>query len=770
MRRWVVLALLAGVAAVPGRAMAAECAAPGVPGEFDVFVEHDYSGVNTQVQGRAAAGGAVSIQSFNAGNALPRDPNRVDLIVGGNLAVGSNGAGVWNGGVTYGGTLTPTNWNSTLTLSHEQPPFDFGREFGTLRERSAQWRDLPANGSVSGPTYGTLTLTGSSTVRNVFTVSAERLESSQQVQIQVPDGATVLINVPDISYTNKLSSVSLTGTTAAKVLWNFPLATSVTSTVGLAWQGSILAPNATVTLFNGQLNGSVAAAAVSTGTPSSGGYQTNHVAFTGCLPPAPAQTLSLESLCTDPQTNHHAMRLRNTGESDREVTWIDRDSAQRGRFIAPAGTDTFFDVLDGNKVHHIVATSGSTTLEATTTTRRCAGTITVGKRVTGDVASAPAGPWRIHIDGDNRFSTTRDLRDGEQAAVAVPGSYKAGSVPIGQVVNGVRYVVSEPDPLGAVATVDNPLITVTDGQSEVATVSNEYTAPTPPEPEPEPPVPPQPVLPPGPTDPLPGPDLMAAASLAGGADVAVTETISPRVSSLGDVVNVTVRVRNKGPLPAVDALAREIPLVDPKAPNQVARILSVKAGPRAAGCTHARPVRCGDVTLPAGAEAVIRVRARMLQGGIFRSVVLATSKTPDPNTTNNLAATGLVVRRPANVAVAVSAPAATLVGVPVAYRVVVRGTGSDGAESVRFCHRVPAGLLMTSAPGTFRFRGRVCRDVTRLRAGQRASFTVHAIAAARAAGRTLALRATASAPDAATALGSARIAVIAQSFAGTGRG
>jgi hypothetical protein len=64
----------------------------------------------------------------------------------------------------------------------------------------------------------------------------------------------------------------------------------------------------------------------------------------------------------------------------------------------------------------------------------------------------------------------------------------------------------------------------------------------------------------------------------------------------------------------------------------------------------------------------------------------------------------------------------------------------------------------------------VCRDVARLRAGQRASFTVHAIAAARAAGRTLALRATAQAPGARLALGSDRIAVIAQSFAGTGRG
>jgi hypothetical protein len=264
--------------------------------------------------------------------------------------------------------------------------------------------------------------------------------------------------------------------------------------------------------------------------------------------------------------------------------------------------------------------------------------------------------------------------------------------------------------------------------------------------------------------------MNGAASLDGGADVAVSEIISPRVVHVGDVVNVTVHVHNNGPLPADNALAREIPQFDPRHPNQVARILGVKAGARAAGCTDVRPVRCGGATLAVGAEVVIRVRARMLEGGIFKSVVVASSQTPDPNTTNNIAGSGVIVRRSAGVAVSVHAPARTGVGVPVSYRVVARGTGRDGAESVRFCHRVPAGLLMTSAPGTFRYRGRLCRDVSRLRPGQRASFTVHAIAAASAGGRTLRLPATAAAPGARIATDLGHIAVIAQSFVGTGRG
>ena len=520
MPRWVVVCVLAAFALLPSRVMAADCAAPGIPGEYDVFAEHAFTGQNAQTQGRVAAGGDVFLQSFYAAQALPSNPARVDLVAGRNLGIGQNGAGVWQGGVTYAGTLTPANWNSTLSLRNAPPPFDFGQQFAMLRERSAQWADLPAHGTVTGPTNNELTLTGTDPVRNVFAVTAAQLQSTQRVAISVPTGSTTLINVIGTgTYTSALSSVTLTGATAATVLWNFPLTPTIVSTAGLEWKGSILAPNAAVSLSNGQLSGSIAASTVTVGA-SNGGYLVNHVGFTGCLPPAPANPLSLDSLCTDPTTNHHAMRLRNTGTSARAVTWSDRDSAQTGSFAARAGTDTFFDVLGGDQVHHIVVTSGSVTLEQTTSTRACAGTITVRKLVTGPGA-APPGPWRILIIGDNGFSATRDLVDGGQAAVAVPGGYQTGSVPIGQVAGGVRYVISEPDPLGAVASVDKPLVTILDGQTRSPRSPTTSRRRPNPLSRPIPPVPPQPPLPPGPPAPLPGPDLVLAASLAGGADLTV---------------------------------------------------------------------------------------------------------------------------------------------------------------------------------------------------------------------------------------------------------
>jgi choice-of-anchor A domain-containing protein len=767
MSRWVVAGVLLAAIAVPGRAVAAECAAPGVPGQFDIFTADSFTADTggSTIQGRVAVGGDARVQgnTFGTSPPLTPDPNRADLLVGRNLELLGGGGSVPYGRVTYGGTRSGSGALTALGgIVQAPPPFDFADEFTTLRERSAQLADLTPNGRIEGPGTYDIRFNGDDPNRNVFAVSAATLQTYGKITITVPAGSRTVVNVSGSTFTSALYGLELVGATPETVVWNFPLATSVQQKSGLNWRGTLLAPHALVDLSNGQFYGQLIADRVILG--SEGFF---HRPF--CVPPAPTKDLSLASLCTDPVTNQHAMRLRNTGDSDHPVTWSDRDSAQTGAFTAKAGTDTFFDVLGGNTVHHIVVKSGATTLEQTTTTRRCAGEITVAKLVTG--VDPPLGPWRIVIEGDNGFTTTRDLGNAQQATVEVPGSYQAGQVPVGEVAGGARYVISEDDPLGAIVSIDKPLVTILDGQSELVTIGNDYpTAPEPPEPPvpPEPPTPPQPPLPPGPPPPAPGPDLVVAASLAGGADVAVRETISPRVTTVGDVVSVTVRVRNNGPLPAVDAVAREIPQTDPRHPNRIARILGLKVGTRQAGCTSQRPVSCGGATLPVGAEVVIRVRARMLASGLFRSVVVATSKTPDPNTANNISANGLVVRRPANIAVGVQAPALARVGEPVSYRVVARGTGSDGARSVRFCHRPPARLLMTSAPGTFRYRGRVCRDVSRLARGQQASFVVHAIPASSAGGRTLPLRATAIAPDARPAVGSDRLAVVAQSFAGTG--
>ncbi|MGZ4271892.1 MAG: choice-of-anchor A family protein [Solirubrobacteraceae bacterium] len=774
MPRWVVVCVLAALAALPSRALAADCAAPGVPGQYQIFALNTFTANTggTQIPGRVAAGGNVHIGSITIGTQPPLTPDmsRTDLAVGGNLTVDSSGGQVPKGRVTYAGTLAASG---TLTTYGGLVPgatgIDFAKEFKRLRDLSAQWAKITPNGTASG-NADNYVLTGTSTTRNVFSLTRSQLQGIRNITVKVPASSTTLINVEG-KFDGGVNSLKLEGPPPERVLWNFTTNESVTVQ---EWKGSILAPDAAFTIPYGQVDGSVAARDVTLQSPG----WTYHP-FSGCLPPLPPpepqRNISLRSLCTDPLTKRHALVLTNNDPTGYLVHWEDTGSGLSDTLTAPANKDTFFDIPEGDTPHHIVATSGPTTVETTTGVNECGGSIVVSKAVTGE-GMPPTGPWVIVVKGGNSFKQTVSLVAGAQATVDVPGRYQPGSVGIGQIAGGYDYTITEPAPLGARASVDPTLVTVTNEQPpHTVAVTNQYDAGPPeppepgPEPGPEPPVPPQPPLPPGPPQPLPGPDLVLAASVAGGADLAVSERISPRISQVGHVVSVTVRVRNLGPLPADGAVVREIPQVEPRHPDQVAQILGVTPTIRATSpCTSTRPVRCGPVTLAVGAEAVVRVRARMLRAGAFQSVTVASSLTPDTNTTNNASVSGVVVRRPSRVAVAVHAPAVARVGEPVSYRVVARGTGSDGAVSVRFCHRPPARLLMTSAPGTFRYRGRVCRDVSRLARGQQASFVVNAIPASSAGGRTLALRATASAPDARTAVGRDRIAVIAQSFVGTG--
>ena len=50
------------------------------------------------------------------------------------------------------------------------------------------------------------------------------------------------------------------------MLWNFPLATSVQQSSGLNWQGTLLAPNAVVSVSNGNLYGQIFADRVTIGS------------------------------------------------------------------------------------------------------------------------------------------------------------------------------------------------------------------------------------------------------------------------------------------------------------------------------------------------------------------------------------------------------------------------------------------------------------------------------------------------------------------------
>ncbi len=393
------------VGAAPA-AGASDCASLGQAANFAVFSDGAFNSSESSgesITGRIAAAGDVTLDGVSvnpaAGDSSPT------IVAAGNFTAGNTTGhgGTVNGGVSYGGASdVAPNFTVNGGLTHAAPPFSFDTEFTSLKELSASLGDLQQTpGATVSLAYGALTLTGTATGLNVFTVDATQLAQAAGIVINLTQpGATALINVnTDTLLSLAPMYMNLSGSAAAAgVMWNLPLATGLAVTHGVAWQGSILAPNAAVTGTNEpQLNGQLIAASVPDST-----WVINRVKYTGCLPVPPGPpdtTLSLTPLCID-SSGVLDMRMRNTGDQTRQVTWKDLGGPDSGSFDIPAHSDLFFYVEGGGAASVVVATSGTTTVRANGTGAHCQGQITVDLVTEGD---APAGQtWDVRIsNGDN---------------------------------------------------------------------------------------------------------------------------------------------------------------------------------------------------------------------------------------------------------------------------------------------------------------------------------------------------------------------------------
>jgi choice-of-anchor A domain-containing protein len=727
------LATVAVFASRPAPAPAAsQCASLGAAANFGVFSNGSFNSSGssgTSITGRIAAAGDVTLDGVFVGPAA--GDTTPTIVAGQNFTGGrtTGAGGTVNGGVTYGGTANVAqNFTVNGGVVHAAPPFSFDSEFISLKNLSSSLGDVhqtPGATVVLNQYSHALEITGTASGLNVFTVDAAQLAQAAGIVINLTQaGATALINVTtDTNLSIGPMYMNLQGAAnAAGILWNLPLATGLAVNVGVGWQGSILAPNATVTTSgHPQLHGQLIAATV----PSSD-WVVDRVKFTGCLPLPPTppdHTLTLVPLCIDSSGDLN-MRLRNTGDQSRTVTWNDLTHGDFGGFVVPAHSDEFFSVNRGGARSVIVAMSGTTTVQANGTNARCEGQITVQLATEGD---APAGQtWSVRVtDGSGgHVSETLTLGAGQSSTVTVPGGYVPGSAPIGGVVGGVLYTVSVDDPHGAVETTIslNP-IEILNGQDEFVLVTLVYDglgeSGLPPGGGTPPPV--QPTLPPEAPDPAPGPGLEPGAS---GTDLSITQSIAPtRLPVRGAVDTVTV-IRNVGGAAAVGAVAREIPEYRPLRANTVAHILSLTT--TAGTCNRRRPVHCSLGTLAPGATVTIRTRTRILVAATLTSTVTVSSQTPETNTTNNTAAARVTTTlRPVSIRAGISAPATGRVGASLSYEVSARAGGPAGATTVRLCTRPPRGFVQVSAPGTFRFRGLYCRNFASVGAGRPVSFLVH---------------------------------------------
>jgi choice-of-anchor A domain-containing protein len=238
-------------------------------GVFDLVVAGNFNDQYGSLGGGSA---------FVGGNMTWTDPTLPR-----NLYVGSNFDNPANGGSIGGTVYYYGSYSSGTALSHSKlasqyaDPIDFAAAKTNLDSLSAALAAQAPNGSVSS-SYNTYTLTGTDPTLNVFDLTGANY-SSATINITSPAGSTVVINVASANSSSSFSggSINLNGISASNVIWNFSGAQSV-SIAALAFNGTLLAPDAAFTGAWGQLNGQLIAAS------AAGTTELHDALFSGALP------------------------------------------------------------------------------------------------------------------------------------------------------------------------------------------------------------------------------------------------------------------------------------------------------------------------------------------------------------------------------------------------------------------------------------------------------------------------------------------------------
>jgi len=285
------LRLRAGLA---GFFLGCAVAAPALAGpaglgqDFNVMVFGDFIAASSDVEGRLAAGGNVSLGNYSVADKLASDrPGAAgSLVVGGDLTFTSGR--VEYGDILVGGSAAGVDSSVRWGLIHDGLSLkselgknlgvDFAAEKARLSMLSQNLADLAETGN-DELKWGGLFFTGDgSSALQIFDITAADLASTTWGEIAgIPSDATIVINVSGTSASMSGGLSNIFEAYRQHVLFNFFEAETLTLS-NIGFQGSILAPNADINATSGVIWGQVV------GGSWSGGMQVNNVDFTGTLP------------------------------------------------------------------------------------------------------------------------------------------------------------------------------------------------------------------------------------------------------------------------------------------------------------------------------------------------------------------------------------------------------------------------------------------------------------------------------------------------------
>ncbi|MGA2472439.1 MAG: choice-of-anchor A family protein [Acidimicrobiales bacterium] len=279
--------------------------------QFSEFTTGNAARSNSDAGGSVAYGGVLTASNWTVAQGISPPASQLTTLVGGNETGQLN---VQKGSAVIAGTATgPVNLNQsgatkTIDLGASTLPFSFSSIGSALTACSNNYgpNATTTTGTVNGvgfssPYTAVLGFWGTGSV-NVFTVTADQLAAGQRLDFSVPAGSTNLIQVQmSADHTTSLNlsginsgifygcpnnsptptnwnngncgsqpsagdNTSAIGQERDNTVWNFApslFGTGYALTIG-AWQGTVVAPAAAVTLSNnGAFEGSIFAASLS---------------------------------------------------------------------------------------------------------------------------------------------------------------------------------------------------------------------------------------------------------------------------------------------------------------------------------------------------------------------------------------------------------------------------------------------------------------------------------------------------------------------------
>lgn len=284
-------AALATLACAHAHAITADL---GLASQFSVVTFGDFTGVSGDTSSLLAAGGNVSLESWQVNaHGTPVFAGQ-SLIVGGNFT-GNNGAVNGNSHIGGASTMIGASFNPG-TVSTGVSPLDFSALKAQLSNTSTSVAAATRTGTVEHM-GGSTQLTGTNSAVEVFDINGANLSLNTYLSSlsgSILPNATVILNISGTDVSMASFGFNLAGgSTDINLLLNFYEATSLTF-ANIAVDGSVLAPWANVTGASGHIEGTLVAKSFSSasysdsnGQPALGHFEFHDLSFTPTPLPSP---------------------------------------------------------------------------------------------------------------------------------------------------------------------------------------------------------------------------------------------------------------------------------------------------------------------------------------------------------------------------------------------------------------------------------------------------------------------------------------------------